>query len=48
MTAPLQKRVLHQNATVAYHLKTSLVPPVAVSAQMRTHCAASAAGPRLG
>lgn len=35
MTAPVQKRIVHQNATVAHHLKMSLVPPVAVSAQMR-------------
>jgi hypothetical protein len=34
-SAPLQKRVLLQNTTLFYQLKTSLVPPVAVSPQMR-------------
>jgi hypothetical protein len=35
LAAPVQKRVLYQNATVAHQLKMSLVPPVAMSAQMR-------------
>ncbi len=35
LSAPVQKRVLVQNATVFHSLKMSLVPPVAVSAQMR-------------
>ncbi len=35
LSAPLQKRILVQNATVFHSLKMSLVPPVAVSAQMR-------------
>jgi len=35
LSAPVQKRILVQNATVFHSLKMSLVPPVAVSAQMR-------------
>ena len=35
LSAPLQKRVLLQNTTLFHQLKTSLVPPVAVSPQMR-------------
>jgi hypothetical protein len=35
LSAPVQKRILVQNATVAHQVKMSLVPPVALSAQMR-------------
>lgn len=35
LSAPVQKRILVQNATVAHHFKTGLVPPVVLSAQMR-------------
>ncbi len=35
LSAPVQKRILVQNATVFHQVKMSLVPPVAVSAQMR-------------
>jgi len=36
LSAPVQKRIMVQNATVFHQVKTSLVPPVALSAQMRT------------
>lgn len=36
ITAPVQKRILVSNATVAHRLKMSPVPPAAVSAKMRT------------
>ncbi|MGZ8202620.1 MAG: hypothetical protein ACXWUB_05160 [Burkholderiales bacterium] len=35
LCAPVQKRILVQNATVFHQVKMSLVPPVALSAQMR-------------
>ncbi len=35
LSAPVQKRILIQNATVFHQIKMSLVPPVAVSAPMR-------------
>ena len=35
ISAPVQKRILVQNATVFQQVKMSMVPPVAVSAQMR-------------
>jgi hypothetical protein len=35
LSAPVQKRILMQNATVSHRVKMSLVPPVALSAQMR-------------
>ena len=35
LSAPVQKRILVQNATVFHQIKMSLVPPVAVSPQMR-------------
>jgi hypothetical protein len=35
LTAPVEKRIVVQNATIAHRLKMSRVPPVAVSAQMR-------------
>lgn len=35
LSAPVQKRILVQNATVSHHFKTGLVPPVVLSAQMR-------------
>jgi hypothetical protein len=34
-SAPVQRRIVIQNATVAHQLKRSVVPPVVVSAQMR-------------
>ena len=34
-SAPLQKRVMLQQTTLFHQLKTSMVPPVAVSPQMR-------------
>jgi hypothetical protein len=36
LTAPVQKRILVERATVAHRLKMSPVPPAAVSAKMRT------------
>ncbi|SEG08673.1 hypothetical protein [Nitrosomonas ureae] len=35
LSAPVQKRIMVQNATAFHQIKTSVVPPVAVSAQMR-------------
>jgi len=35
LSAPVQKRVMVENATVFHQIKTSVVPQVAVSAQMR-------------
>lgn len=35
LSAPVQKRILVQSATVSHRVKMSLVPPVALSAQMR-------------
>lgn len=35
LSAPVQKRIMVQNATVFHQIKTSVVPQVAVSAQMR-------------
>lgn len=35
LTAPVQKRILIQNATVFHRVRLSRVPPVALSAQMR-------------
>jgi hypothetical protein len=35
LSAPVQKRILVENMTISHQIKTSIVPPVAVSAQMR-------------